>query len=94
MVGEIVPGRGMREDGEVVAIDAEPGRNLAKLCGPDGDLDATTWMRADGLSMKMADRESECFGKLTGEMTRMLDLIGIEINVHVETMDRWLRHCR
>src|SRR5687768_14147107 len=55
VIGAIVTGRGMGEDGQPGAIDREPGRHLAEPRGGHGDLARAARVRADRRRVKMAE---------------------------------------
>ena len=59
VVGAVVAGAGVGEDGQAVAVEHRPAREIAELLGRHGQLAAAARMRADRRQMEMADRHAE-----------------------------------
>jgi hypothetical protein len=92
MVGKIVAGLRMGEDGEAVAVEREPLGDIAEQVSRDGQLAASARMGADRSQMEMPDGDRKPRLRSCGERTRELDLLGIEIDVRVEIADRRFGH--
>lgn len=83
MIGKIIAGFGMREDGETAPVECRPSRERAKLLSGNRELTAPARVRADRLQVEMADRDA----KLRLSFLREGQLIGVEIDVGVEILD-------
>ena len=59
VIGQVIAGIRMREDGERPAIERQPLRNLAKAVGGHRQLAAATWMWANWAQMVMALKHAE-----------------------------------
>lgn len=91
MVGDVPTRAGVGEDGESIAVERHPLRELAELLRLDGELAASAWVRTDGFLVKAADEDAETGTSLLREPSGTVDLVGIEIDMGVEIADR--AHC-
>src|SRR6476661_1809795 len=92
VVGEVVAGFGMGEDGETAAVEREPLRDIAKVVALNCQLAAAARVRSHGAEVEMADGDRETGLRGGGKRPRLLDLLGIVIDVRVEIADRWFAH--
>jgi hypothetical protein len=92
MVEQVVAGARMREDRQAVAVERDPLSEVAELLGPDRELAASAWMRADRSGMEVPHRHSEARTRRLGDTLRAFKLVGIEIDVCVEIPDVVLGH--
>jgi hypothetical protein len=88
VIGAIVAGARVGEDRKPSAIEDQPVRDLAEEVGWDGQLTASTRMRADRANMQMPHRNAESGANILAKIARQFELVRIEINVGVEVGDR------
>jgi len=88
MVGSVVAGLGMGEDRQAAPVERRPLRELAELFGQHRQLDASPRVRPHRTRMKMADRHAEPLARLGCNRLRFGKLLGIEIDMRVEILDR------
>ena len=89
VVGEVVTGVGVGEDGQRTAVEHQPLGNVAEGPGRHRELTAAARVRPDGAQMEVPDRDRKAPLRRGGELTRRIDLIGIVIDVRMEIAD----HC-
>jgi len=91
MVDAVIAGVRVGEDGEVAPVQDEPLRDIAELCCGHGQLAASTGMRPHGAQMIMTFGDAEFRVRRSPERPRLLDLVGVEIDVRVEVVDHAAR---
>lgn len=99
VIGKVISGFGVGEDGQVAPVDDGPLRKLPKALPGDGELTASTRVRPDRTLVEAADRNPEQCFRITGQSLGCSQLIGIEIDVGVEVLDvshptKIVRHAR
>src|SRR6185312_17185573 len=92
MVGEIVAGVRMGEDGEGSAVDGEELGDLAEQVRRHRQLDAAARVGADWTDVEVPDGDRKAFLDRCGELPCELDVGGIVIKVRVEIADRGFVH--
>lgn len=85
VIGAVVAGRRVGENGETGAIDREPGRDLAKPVGRHRQLHAAARERTHRAEMAMADHHPETLTCRLAE--RALGLMRVETDMGVEITD-------
>lgn len=86
MVGPVVTGRGVGENGKAAAVEREPAGDLAEAVRRDSQLDRSTRMGTDGPGLEVTDRGSEPVPDLRRDGARKIDLLRIEIKVDVKVV--------
>ena len=71
------------EHGETVAVDDQPGDDLGKLVGAEGQLAAAARVRTNGLVVHAPDRHAEAPAGILAKLARPLPVRGVEIDVGV-----------
>jgi hypothetical protein len=94
MIGDVVAGARMGEDGEAVAVERDPLRKISELLGPDRQLAASPRVRSDRSGVETPNRNSEPLTGRFGDTSGAIQLIGIEIDMRVEIADDALGHGR
>src|SRR5690242_14430470 len=92
MIPERMAGLRMREHGQALAIEDQPGDHLRELLGLDRKLAAAARMWADRAVVHAADLDSECFAGRLHELFRLRARCGVVIDVGVILPDRAHRH--
>jgi hypothetical protein len=88
VVGQIVAGRGVGEDRQTGAVDAELGGHLAELVGLDRHLARAARVRTDGPGVEMAERDGEPLLQLAPQLLGPCKLVGVEVDMGVKIADR------
>jgi hypothetical protein len=86
MVAPVIASLGMGENGEAAALRCRPHREVPEPVGCDGQLARAARVRANGLFVKVPDRDSEAVARLFGECLRACQLGRVEIDVRVKRM--------
>jgi hypothetical protein len=84
VIGKIISGLGVSEDGEAEAIEHSPCGKLTKALLGDGELTAPTRVRPDRVLMEMPNRHLEQGARLASECSSGAQFIGFKIDVSVE----------
>ena len=92
VIGKIVAAICVSEDGEIAPVQHEPLRDFAELIHRDGQLTAATRMRTDRDQMIAAYRHSKLLVRSRAERLRLVQLVGIEVDVGVEIADHHCTH--
>ena len=87
VIGEIVAGRRVREDGEWAAIERHPLREVPKVFGRDSQLAAAPRMRSDRPRVEMSDSDIEALTDGCSKRLGLFDLACVEINMGMEIGD-------
>ena len=87
MIGKIISGFGMGEDGQAPPIDDGPLRKLPKPLPGDRELAASPWVRPDRTLVEAADCNPEQCLRIPGQRLSCTQLIGIEIDVGMEVSE-------
>ena len=90
MVSEILTGIGMREDRELAAVEHQPLRDFAELRRSNGELATSAWMRPNRTQVIMTFGHTEPVTGGMAQCLRLLELVGVEIDVGVEIADHAL----
>jgi len=67
-------------------------RNIAEQLGRHGQLAASARVRSNRADVEMADRDGEALLGRGGQAARVIDLLGIVIDVGVKIANAWLGH--
>ena len=87
MVGQVVSGLGMDEDGEPVAVEHQPGNDPRELARREGHLVHGPGVRADGFIPPSAEPHLEARGESLAQTLGLLPARRVVVDVGVIAAD-------